>query len=144
MQAIYIILFVSAVLIGTMSLTEKDGAEPGDATLNFLTYRDAVMEYAENNTLVNGTIPTTSLNTLPNTWIPTSTWSNQVVGNIVYIWGQLSAEGKRELEKMTYCSQAYFYSQGFTLQAICTGATTGVAFPVSLPNKTVVSVIEVH
>ena len=142
MQAIYIILFVSAFAIGTMSLTKKNGAEPEDATLNFLTYREAVMEYAENNTLVNGTIPTTSL-TLPSTWIPTSTWSNQVVGNIVFIWGQLSAEGKRELEKMTFCSQAYFYNQGFTLQAICTG-TAGPTFPVSLPNKTVVSAVEVN
>lgn len=143
MQALYMIFFIAAFTISTMSLTSNDGlVEPGDATLNFLTYRDAVMEYAENNTLINGTIALSSL-TLPNAWLPASAWSNQVVGNVVYIWGQLSAEGKNELEAITYCSQAYFYNQGLTTQAICTG-TAGPTLPISLPNKTVVSAIEVN
>ena len=143
MQAIYIILFITTLLISTMSLTSKNSLPvPGDATGNFLTYRDAVVDYAENNTLINGTISLSSL-TLPNDWLPASAWSNQVIGNVVYIWGDLSAKGKKELEEITYCSQAYFYSTGFATQAICTG-TAGPTLPVSLPDKTIVSAIEVH
>lgn len=146
MQAIYIILLLSAVTIGTMaSLTTKGSGESGDASLNYLIYRDAVVAYAESHTLVDGKIPLANLS-LPAAWLPASNWDNQVVGNVVYIWGQLSSEGKKKLEKITYCSQAYFYSQDSNTQAICTN-TTGPTLPnslPSLPNSTVVSAIEVN
>ena len=143
MHAIYMVLFISALTIATLATMSPSGSiDAGDATGNFLTYRDAVMTYAETHTLVAGTIPSASLS-LPSSWLPASAWSNQVVGNIVYIWGELSLEGKRKLEDMTYCSQAFFYSQGLATQAICTG-TAGPVLPVSLTNKTVVSAIEVH
>ena len=65
MQAIYIILFISAFTISVMSsLSQKGSVESGDATLNFLTYRDAVVVYAESHALTNGTIPSANL-TLP-------------------------------------------------------------------------------
>lgn len=143
MHALYIIAFISAFALWTNSITSSNTvAEPGDATLNFLIYRDAVVEYAENNSLVDGVIPSSSL-TFPTTWLPTSTWSNQVVGNDVYIWGQLSQKGKDKLEELTYCSQAYFYNDGFGTEAICTGIA-GPTIPIALPNKTVVSAIEVN
>ena len=143
MQAIYIIVFISALTIGSLSLLSRQGSiDPGDATLNFLTYRAAVLQYAKTHALVDGVIAKTSL-ILPATWRDPGTWSNRVVGKNVFIWGRLSAQGKRDLEKMTFCSQAYFYSQGLTINSICTG-TPGPALPVSIPNKTVVSVIEVN
>ena len=149
MQAIYMVLLLSAFTISTMaSLTQKGSGgsgDSGDSALNYLNYRDAVVAYAESHTLVAGQIPLASLS-LPASWLPASEWSNQIVGNVVYIWGQLSSGGKKKLEQITYCSQAYFYSQGSNTRAICTN-TTGPTLPNNLPglpNSTVVSAIEVN
>ena len=100
---------------------------------NYLTYRDAVVVYAENHPLTNGTIPSTSL-TLPATWLPASAWSNTGGWQYCLYMGRLSSEGKKKLEEITYCSQAYFYSQGLNTKAYLQNTARDLIAPVSVPT----------
>lgn len=131
-------------LLGVMAMTTPDMAlqnanyKPHSVAVNFAIYRNAVNKYVIGNSPLAAEEISASLLDLPSGWKPMRIWANRLNSGNCYVWGPVQKAEAAEISKLFMGSHAIGVKRNGSL---VTAHGTGIALPVFIPEKSIVSVI---
>jgi len=111
---------------------------------NFLTYRDAVMTYAEKNPNFTGTVPDAAIATIFSNYIKTGPWTNQVSATqiIVYSSANIGPIGASTLSNESAIASANFlYGYASSGNWVTTSGGIISAAPAYVPAGSILAII---
>jgi len=110
MWAMTIALLMFGVLavmtsLSTSTSTDYNKEKAQAIAQNFVDYRNAVTEYAENNPAFTGVAPTASLN-LPFGWQAILPWTNKINSSFVLTWGAVPPDSITQIQDASQATVA--------------------------------------